>query len=330
MKIDREKQEELHSEFWEELENMPNEKNPDKSFAVFMQHFLTMKLGRVVTNNSIYEEFVNKYIKTIEAENDYEKVKSILIEMLEYKDIFLDLKNSRVFLDDSILPYFDIEAYYPFLMKIKGKNSSLFTKISKIIESFYVRRFVYGLPAGATKSIFASACKDLAIDDNILNSFKTFLKLKENKQRFPTDEEFKDSLKTKNLYEDGKKITKAILFILEKFKNRDLEIEFEDISIEHVLPQNDYDKLDNCWREIISNSDYDKQIHTLGNLTILKSEDNQSIKDNCFDTKKETYLNSGFKLNEYLVDVDLWNSESIKTFSNYLSELALDRWRDLD
>jgi len=330
MKIDREKQEELHSELWEKLENMPNEKNSDKEFAKFMQHFLTMKLGRVVTTNSIYEEFVNKYFKMIEAKDDYEKVKLILTEMLEFKDIFLDLKNNKLYSYNSILPYFEIEAYYPFLMLLKGKNSTLFTKVTKIIESYYVRRFVYALPIGTTKNIFASACKELRIDDNILINFKAFLKLKEKNLRFPSNEEFKNSFLSKNIYEDKAKLTKAILYILEKSKNKDMDILFEDISVEHILPQNTYENLLDCWKDDISIYEYEKQIHTMGNLTILTNEDNSSIKDNCFENKKEVYLESNFQLNEYLVDIDEWNSESIKSHGNYLLDLALNIWKSID
>ncbi|MCK4441250.1 MAG: DUF262 domain-containing protein, partial [Sulfurovaceae bacterium] len=237
MKIEREKQEELHSKFWEPLEDMPYGKNSDKEFAKFMQHFLTMKLGRVVTTNSIYEEFVNKYLKQVQADNEYEKVKSILIEMLEYKEIFIDLKNREFYSKDSILPYFEIEAYYPFLMLLKGKKSPLLTKVTKIIESYYVRRFVYTLPAGATKNIFASACKELTIDDKLLNNFTTFLQGKEKNLRFPSDEEFKGSFLIKNLYEDKSKLTKAILFILEQSQNPSLELNFDELEVEHILPQ---------------------------------------------------------------------------------------------
>ncbi len=330
MTIDIDQQEELHSELWENLEDMPNETNSDQAFANFIQHFLTMKLGRVVTANAIYEEFVNTYLKQIKGEDDYEKIKAILIEMLEYKDIFLDLKNNKLYPDDSILPYFEIEAYYPFLMKLKYKNSSIFTKITKIIESFYIRREVYGLSHGMTKNIFASACKDLSIDENILNNFKTFLKEKENKQRFPSDEEFKDTLLTKNLYEDSNKKTKAILYILEKSINKDIDITLEDISVEHILPQTNYNNLLDCWKDNISNFEYEKQLHTLGNLTLLITSDNSSIQNNCFESKKEVYVESEFKLNEELVDIDEWNSESIKSYANYLVDLALDRWKSLE
>jgi hypothetical protein len=285
-----------------------------------------------VTTNSIYDEFVNKYLKESKEEDDYKKVKAILEEMLKYKDIFLDLrkkKDNKFYPDDSILPYFEIEAYYPFLMKLKYKNSSLFTKITKIIESFYIRREVYGLSHGITKNIFASACKELSIDENILTNFKSFLQSKENKQRFPTDEEFEDTLLTKNLYEDSNKKTKAILYILEKSINKDLDITLEDISVEHILPQTKYDKLEECWQDHISNVEYDKQVHTLGNLTLLIHSDNSSIGNKCFDIKKAVYVESNFQLNEYLVDVDEWNSESIKSHANYLVDLALDRWKSL-
>lgn len=333
MSIDIDKQEELHSELWEKLEDMPNEKNSDKAFANFIQHFLTMKLERVVTTNSIYDEFVNKYLKENDIEDEYEKIKEILTEMLEYKNIFLDLKNNKLYPNDSILPYFEIEAYYPFLMKLKYNDSPIFTKIIKIIESFYIRREVYGLSHGITKNIFASACKDVSIDEHILNNFKAFLKSKDNKQRFPTDEEFKDVLLTKNLYEDSKTKTRAILYILEKSINKDLEIDFGEISVEHILPQGTdakYNNLLDCWKGNISNFEYDKQLHTLGNLTLLIDSDNSSIKDACFENKKEVYVESNFQLNEYLLDIDEWNSESIKSHGNYLVSLALDRWKGLD
>lgn len=329
MKIKREKQEELHSDFWEPLEYMPYGKNSDKEFAKFMQHFLTMKLGRVVTTNSIYEEFVNKYLKQVEGNDDYEKVKFILVEMSKYKDIFIDLKNNKLYSEDSILPYLEIEAYYPFLILLKGKNSPLFTKITRIIESYYIRRFVYALPAGTTKNVFASACKDLTIDDDILNNFLNFLKSKEKNLRFPTDEEFKGNFLIRNLYEDKSKLTKAILFILEKSNNKDLEFKFDELEVEHILPQNEYHNLSHCWKQNISNDEYNKQLHTIGNLTLLTGDKNSSIKDDCFEKKKEIYLESNIYLNEYLIDFDEWNNESIKSHTNYLVDLALKRWKSL-
>jgi|GEM_PF-2415991 uncharacterized protein with ParB-like and HNH nuclease domain len=329
MKLERDDQEFLHSNKWEVLE----ESILEKDFSIFFSHFLTMKLGRVVTNNSIYDEFVKKYFDKIPSNSEFNKVKFVLDEMLFYKDIFLDLKSGNIFNNLSILPLFDIEAYYPFLMKLKAEQTPFFTKIVRIIESYLVRRFIYGLQPNATKLVFANACKDIAINENIIVQFESFLKKKDAKQRFPNDEEFISSLKNKSIYDDSEKLTKAILFALEKTANPSLTfdvVNFNKYTVEHILPQNSYENLNSCWKNNFNKDEHSKYLHLLGNLTLLFSDENSTAKDFCFEQKKQVYNESELYINNHLLDFDNWTKITIENYSNYLVKLALERWKRLD
>jgi uncharacterized protein with ParB-like and HNH nuclease domain len=325
MKLERVEQEKLHSELWETLEYDMSE----KEFAIFISYFLTLKLNRVVSSNAIYDEFVNKYFKNFLAENEFEKVQNVLLEISSYKDIFLQLKNGSIFEELSILPYFNIEAYFPFLMKIRKEESPFFTKIWKIIESFYVRRFVYGLPPGATKNIFALLCKYENIE---VSQFINFLEEKSKQQRFPKRDEFEESLRNRNLYEDNKTSTKAILFALEKSLDSEFALSrenFEEFSVEHVLPQ-EYEKLDSCWKDNFSEEEHKKELHLMKNLTILRKEENSSAGIGCFKSKKHIYNSSELALNEKIADYDSWTKKSMEDYLDKVVELALKRWEDLE
>jgi uncharacterized protein with ParB-like and HNH nuclease domain len=325
MKLERVEQEKLHSELWETLEYDMSE----KEFAIFISYFLTLKLNRVVSSNAIYDEFVNKYFKNFLAENEFEKVQNVLLEISSYKDIFLQLKNGSIFEELSILPYFNIEAYFPFLMKIRKEESPFFTKIWKIIESFYVRRFVYGLPPGATKNIFALLCKYENIE---VSQFINFLEEKSKQQRFPKRDEFEESLRNRNLYEDNKTSTKAILFALEKSLDSEFALSrenFEEFSVEHVLPQ-EYEKLDSCWKDNFSEEEHKKELHLMKNLTILRKEENSSAGIGCFKSKKDIYNSSELALNEKIADYDSWTKKSMEDYLDKIVELALKRWEDLE
>jgi len=330
MKVeDRAKQEELHSELWEKLEIMPFKKSSssDKVFAVFLQHFFTMQLGRVVTSGNLYDEF-NRYVKSIKKENSYETVKSILTEMLIFKDIFLELQNRELF-QDSILQHFGIEAYYPFLMKLKFAQSPFVTKISKIIESYYLRRFICSLPAGATKNVFAQACKEIPVDENIEKSFNNLLKTKEKKPRFPSQSEFQDSLKNRPLYQDSPKFLKATLFAIELSVNPEFDVDFDDLTVEHILPQDEFKNLLPVWRENFSLDEYENLVHTIGNCTLLIREENSSIGSSSFISKKPIYSHTGFYLNEKVSEFDNWTKDSISGYADEVIKLALKRWENL-
>jgi len=347
MKLPLEEQEKIHSELWEILED----KMSDKKLSLFFQHFLTMKLGRVVTNNSIYEEFVNKYLKQINSEIEFidnedknsleaRKVRYVLEEMQKFSDIYLEIdkKAENIFSDFDVLISFDIEAYFPFLMKIKEKNSPFTSQVLKIIESYYVRRFVYGLPPGYTKNIFASVCKDseLEIDENLIASFTNFLSKKENHQRFPSNTEFSESLKTRNLFTNtakDSKVLKSFYISIEKEKNPKFDIDFNDLSIEHILPQNknnQYEELKDCWKENFREHEFEKYLNIIGNLTILTIQENSSNSNHCFENKLKIFRSSDLYLNEKISEFDHWDKTSLESRSQQLIKLALTKWKSLN
>lgn len=120
-----------------------------------------------------------------------------------------------------------------------------------------------------------------------------------------------------------------MLFVIEKVQNSDFEIDFDELTVEHILPQDEYEKLTSNWRDNFTSTEHEKLCHTIGNCTILTRDENSSISKNNFISKKQIYLNSGFYLNEKIAEFDNWNKESILGYSDQIIELVSRRWENI-
>jgi hypothetical protein len=91
--------------------------------------------------------------------------------------------------------------------------------------------------------------------------------------------------------------TKYLLYKIEHFRNsqnRTLTVNFEDLTVEYILPQTEYSNLDICWTDSFDLGEYEKYVHTLGNLTLVTQEKNSQLGNRCYDAKKEIYKTDSF------------------------------------
>lgn len=117
------------------------------------------------------------------------------------------------------------------------------------------------------------------------------------------------------------------------------------IQIEHILPDNPLQEL----VDVFSKGDkkeYDIYKNKIGNLTLLERPINESIQRDFFDEKKPEYSKSKFYLtrsiskietvgvdtsinraNEYLKSFDVWDKNSIDTYSRTLLNISKQIWK---
>ena len=169
---------------------------------------------------------------------------------------------------------------------------------------------------------------------NYLASIKIALLKKKGSQRFPRNKEVINTLKEKDMY--GIKPKNRIYFMerLENHENKELvTIEGNnDITIEHIFPQNPDPK----WKFELGEEEYnfikDNYLNTISNLTL--SGNNGKLGNKVFLSKKEMNVDGkeqGYKysrlwLNRYLLEIDKWGKQEIEKRFHVIEERFLKIW----
>ena len=122
--------------------------------------------------------------------------------------------------------------------------------------------------------------------ENYFDSLQSTLAYFQSYKRFPKDEEFTEKLKLKNLYE----VKHYKTYWLLKFENFNKKepISIENLSIEHIIPQNQNNSnLPPHWQQELGENYqqvWAKYLHTLGNLTLTAH--NSELGNKSFADKK--------------------------------------------
>ena len=165
---------------------------------------------------------------------------------------------------------------------------------------------------------------------NYLFSIQKSLLQRMGVQRFPKNAEVIDALKVKDIYNIKSKNRTYLLERLENFENREpVMIDGnEDITIEHIFPQNPDPK----WKLELGNDDYnfikENYLNTIGNITL--SGNNGKLGNKSFVDKRDLndagYKDSRLWLNKYLSTLDKWDKIEVERRFDLIAERVLKIW----
>ncbi len=165
---------------------------------------------------------------------------------------------------------------------------------------------------------------------NYLVSIQKALLQRSGTQRFPKNSETIEALKTKDVYNIKPKNRIYLLEKLENYDNKELvNIESNnDITIEHIFPQNP----DAKWKIELGNNEYniikDNYLNTIANLTL--SGNNGKLSNKTFKEKRD-FPNYGYKysrlwLNKHLSNLEKWGKVEIEERFNIIADRFLKIW----
>jgi len=337
MKLQSDKQNEYYEKYWNIIE-----KNTNFNVSSYIRDYLTYKEKKIPNTNKVYFTF-KEFI--INNEFSIEEILQDLLTFSEYYNCIIEAKHPNKAINE-ILMYLnklDVSVGYPFLLEVfhdyyKNKviSDDCLLSILLIIESFLVRRLICEVPTNALNKIFMTLGRDIkSFDDykeKYIDILKYILSQKRSSQRFPSDEEMKEKMLLKNLYNMNAKNNLHILERLENFKNReviDLQRLLADglLTIEHIMPQT----LSNTWKKELGD-DYENihltYLHTIGNLTLTAY--NSEMSNKSFLEKKSIeggFLHSKLFLNDYLKLQDNWNNIAIVERAKILINKSLEIWQ---
>jgi predicted transport protein len=223
-----------------------------------------------------------------------------------------------------------VDVAYPFLLELYdayaggGLTVADFAAAVRLVEGYVFRRAICAIPTNSMNKTFGTFGKALK-KDRYLESIKAHFLTLPTYRRFPSDDEFRRGLHTRDLYN-----FRSRSYWLRRLENhgRKERVPVDEYTIEHILPQNP--DLSTPWREALG-PDWQRVqqqwLHTLGNLTLTGY--NTEYSDRPFAEKRDMaggFKESPLKLNAGLGHLEAWNEIAIQERAGKLADLALTVW----
>ncbi|WP_338992077.1 DUF4357 domain-containing protein [Fusobacterium vincentii] len=330
MDLEREKQNLVYKNLWLPIENNCKISlgNEIKNYVSdFIRDYLTLKNGKIPSKPKVFEEFKEFYDKNNDEQledikNFSEEYSHIIKPNTEKdKDIRKELENLKV-LDQTVINTFLIGILKDYRENKIVKNEIL--EILKLLQSYIWRRFITEKPSNALNKIFQGMYLRISKDQKYYKSLEESLL----NQDFPTDDELKEALKTKNVYKDKEKL-RYVFKELENYNHNELiDFENEKITIEHIFPQ----KPNKSWKEKYSDYELEEMKtfkDTISNLTLTGS--NANLGNKSFLEKRNDdihgYKNSKLYLNKYLGKLNEWNLSAMEGRFEELFKNIVKIWK---
>ena len=322
MRIDINKQEKIYEAYWQ-----PMQKGLGDNLTEFMRHYLS-SYGVIVKKSDVYLTLKERVDRFEDVLNELNRIQ----QFSSYYEKFINPDKEenhslRVILHR--INDLEITVSYPFLLncyhdyKTQNLTSQQLVDILNVIENFIIRRFVCNIPSHNLNKIFPVLYKNVKLSqsESLIEGIKLILQ----SQSYPKDNEFYQQLVECKLYGKGDRRTKTRLILegLEKSFNHKEIPSFDNLSIEHIMPQT----LTKEWKKDLGEhwqEDYDLYVNNLGNLTLTAY--NSELSNAVFLEKKKHLKNSKLSLNSYFSEMTAWNKQEIQKRANYLATTALKVW----
>ena len=330
MGLEPQLQTQLYEQYWRPMEVDFGQEAYSTLFDTFMRHYLTVKTGDIPNVYQVYEAF-KAHSRSAKAGNVENLVSDIRAYARYYcamalgaetdkplKTAFHDIRELKVEVAYPLL----LELYHDYANDVLSKEELL--DAVRLIESYVFRRAVCGIPTNSMNRTFARFGRELK-KDRYLESIQAQFLLLPSYRRFPTDEEFKRELQTKDVYN-----FRNCSYWLRRLENygRKERVHVEDYTIEHIMPQNE--NLSDDWKTALG-PDWEPihktYLHTVGNLTLTGY--NSEYSDKFFTAKRDMiggFAQSPLTLNQGLGALATWNEANIKARGEKLATLAVSVW----
>jgi len=323
----------LYEQFWRPMEISFGQEAYNTHFDSFMRHYLTVKTGEIPRLDDVYEAFkvharspkvanagVEVLVKDIRDFARYYCAMALGAESdSALKTAFHDLRELKV---DVAYPFL-LELYKDYSTGLLAKDE--FLEAVRLIEAYVFRRAICSIPTNSLNKTFATFTKALK-KDRYLESIKAHFLLMPSYRRFPSDDEFKRDIQTRDLYN-----FRSRSYWLRRFENHDRKerVPVDEYTIEHIMPQSE--QLSSVWRVALGDEwerVHQTYLHTLGNLTLTGY--NSEYSNRPFKEKRD--MQGGFKQSPLRVNVGLgelegWNEDTIRSRASRLAAQASDVWR---
>ena len=335
MDQDERLQAEIYTRHLLPLEKEFGRNNFDEEFATFVRAFLALRTGQRPPQAEIYRSF-KEYAASTPVR---QAPRTALTEDLHTLGRFYCAISRETEKDPQLRAAFGrllelrAETALPLLLRLYQEwacgclQKDEFARIARTVENYLVRRAVCTLHPGSHIHTFTRLARSSELGPRgHFDYVNTQLLLQSETARFPSDEEFRHTLKSADLY--SRPCAQHVLASLENHDSREF-LPLDDYSVEHIMPQQS--PLPPAWRRELGRKHqriHDRWVHTLGNLTLTRY--NPELGARSFADKRDAeggYRSSRLRtLNADLRKAPAWTRKALKRRGQRLSRIALSVW----
>lgn len=316
-------QEVAYADLWQ-----PMEVSLNSSMTEFLRHY-GMRYGRNVRKGDIYTASKVEFEKLKDVDDVRKKLGEMKSSALAYGKFLnpADEDNEQVAKRLASIQELDSTVFYPLLIRFYAAREQGALSVDDLVncldmlESFYVRRLVCGVPTNGLNKLTVELCQGFP-DNNVALWLREKLLQGSGGRRWPNDEEFSALLVTERIY-PRRRIARYLLVALEESYEHKEPVDTTTATIEHVMPQT----LSEQWAAELGPdhiSVHGKWLDTIGNLTLTGY--NSELGNRSFQEKKDMLQNTHFELSRPLLKSATWGGTEIEARGKQLAERATHRW----
>jgi uncharacterized protein with ParB-like and HNH nuclease domain len=343
MKLPPQEREEVYNSEWFTLQESFKVNTKQKQYAEELTNafwFYLRKDGDAVNQKEVYKAIKKRFD---ESAKRFEKtelgVKAELKQLIQFTNYYQRLKFYEEEQEPKLRRWFerlmnlDFTTCHIFLLNIYHEYQEQrltienFEKILRYLESYFVRRWVVGIPTRTLGTVFNNLYNQVKQknSNDLVSGLRDVLKNFDKTQVWPDDESFCQHITKEPLHDKSSTANERVKFLLESVEASlsKEQVAPENLTIEHIMPQ----KLNNEWRSMLGTNHGNLQkhwLHTLGNLTLTGY--NSELSNKPFEQKLIYLRSSNVTLNQYFGNIDIWNEEAIKNRAEHLASIAVKVW----
>ena len=327
MQVPLAKQEAFNSQCWKEFEAIFPGAESGKLATAFYRHYL-MRNGEYSKAKSTFVDFKN--LSRTSPMTPELRVKELtrfaeFDRILRDPDLCEQIKIREALCDITRL---DVTTAYPLILNLFDRHSAgslpedEFVGCLTDLASFVLRRSICGESTRAYGRWFVEAIKFIEAQP------RTELQQYWFKRGWPDDATVCRNLASFPVYRREPKKLKLILESIEIAEGHKEQVPFDDLQIEHVMPQAIGNNADGKnWKEMLGDSwkeVHDSLLHTIGNLTLTGY--NLKLSNRSYGWKRGELANSHLELNKYFSTRPAWTKEAIETRTQLLATSVTTLW----
>ena len=357
MKLDRDTQERLYTDYWFKIEQ--NVYGDDFIVEFFCDWLIYTKRSDAlsvegrrshISQSTLYYAYKKFYAEMSQKTPEEETTERILKNMYAYSRIYRKLvfpstidfnkaedETAKLYAMININEAEKLRPLLLYILYLKHFNKiedDLEQKLLDICLTYVMRSKVAGKSpnyqtTGLVLQRFIASCRRPDGTEDFTNAEDALwaaIYQNDGKYALPNDQQFKDALVNDDLYKTLRSAKlKYFLYALEQggpARKGLPRYDDENISIEHVVPQT-YGEL---WTEYLGEDadTVDVYLTKLGNLALTTQ--NSELSNKLFDDKKPYYENEPFHYTKELTSQAKWNTAAIKKRSQMMANRALKIW----
>jgi uncharacterized protein with ParB-like and HNH nuclease domain len=314
---------------WKTIRENIDSSSADIDLDAFMLHVWLSKYD-YTTKKSLFK----KLKSTIKLKNSNEFLNGLVKDSETYISIFdSELRKwskNEVEIKDSIkaLSSFGVTQQTPMVLSIMREYNASNLKYKYAKEGLNaIEKFHYVFTAitsqrssGGIASMYSTYGRKLAACNSDQDQLTVIRELQlKMREKLPTYDEFLanfKSLKYTNKFTKNKKTIQYTLKQIDKhFNSNGVPIDYDLMTIEHILAQNPKMKATN----------HDLFVGSIGNLVYIDSKTNGDLENKDFLAKKPILLKASIFIDDVLKDATEWTESEISNRTEKLAEFAYNR-----